>query len=463
MERLSLSDIVRAVEGRLHRGQDCRVCGVSIDSRTAKPGDIYFAIRGKRLDGHAFVAEALAAGAVGVVLSRTDALPKSGAAVLVDDTTLALGRLAGFYRKKMSCRAVAVTGSNGKTTTKELLAALLGTRYRTLKPESSFNNDIGVPLTVLRLDQSTEAAVFEIEMNELGGTERLGLICQPQVGVVTNVGDTHLEFMRDRRGVAAEKCELVRVLPRDGTAVLNADDPLVAAMAGQTQAASLTFGLECRADVTADSVVDRGLDGLEFRLQGRYAASLPMPGRHNLLNCLAACAAASALGIEFEAMVPVIRASAPLPLRLRVQRFGIVTLIEDCYNANPQSMLAALQVLKQSAQRESRVAFLGDMLELGDVAEASHEALGRAAGGIVDRLGLVGSNGAAVERGARSAGLRAVLRFSSSEDARRAAFDLVRPGDTILVKGSRAMKMELVSQEITAHYEYCQGRSDREG
>jgi UDP-N-acetylmuramoyl-tripeptide--D-alanyl-D-alanine ligase len=429
------------------------VTGVSIDTRTLKPGDLYVAIRGKRLDGHQFCTQAVQNGAVGVVVDSEAAVPQGALGVVVENTTEALGRIAFRHRERMSARVVAITGSNGKTTTKEILAAILARKFKTMKPQASYNNDIGVPLTVLSMTRETEAAVFELEMNELGGTARLARICRPETGVVTNIGDTHLEFMKDRHGVAQEKAELLQALPEKGAAVLNADDPLVMAIgAAYSPPRRVTFGLAEKAEVFATNIADVGLAGSRFRLMGRHDVALPIPGRHNVANCLAACAAAYAMGMQPGDMPEAIATVSVPPMRLRVVRLGMTTLIDDCYNANPQSMRAALEVLRRSASPERRVAFLGDMLELGESSADRHEALGREAGVVTSRLCLVGPMGEHVARGARAVGLEAVWRFESARLAREALFDIVRPGDTILVKGSRAMALESVSQEIVNGY-----------
>ena len=454
MEPLRLSEIVAATGGRLVRGEETLVPGVSIDTRTLRPGELYVAIRGKRLDGHLFCGKAVELGAVGVVVDSEAAVPAGAVGIVVADTTEALGHIAVRHRARMSARVVAITGSNGKSTTKEILAAILALKFKTLKPEGSFNNDIGVPLTVLRMTREIEAAVFEIEMNELGGTARLARICRPETGVITNIGDTHLEFMKDRSGVAQEKAELLEALPEKGAAVLNADDPLVMAI-GSVYAPPrrVTFGLEQQAEVFATDITDQGLAGSRFRLMGKHEVMLPIPGRHSVANCLAACAAAYAMGMWPGDMPEAIAGLEPLPMRLRVLRFGETTLIEDCYNANPQSVRAALDVLRQSAPADRRVAFLGDMLELGELAQGQHESLGRDVGAVVSRLALVGPLGEFTAAGAKAAGLAQILRFETSVEAREALFDIIRPGDTILVKGSRAMAMELVSQEIVRYYD----------
>lgn len=453
MEPIRLSELVTATRGRLVNGQELRVAGVSVDTRTLEPGDLYVAIRGKRLDGHQFCEQAIEEGAIGVVVDSEAEVPAGKVGIVVENTTEALGRIAFRHRERMSARVVAVTGSNGKTTTKEILAAILALKFKTLKPEGSYNNDIGVPLTVLRMTRDIEAAVFEIEMNELGGTARLARICRPEVGVITNIGDTHLEFMKDRHGVAQEKAELLQALPDKGAAVLNADDPLVMAI-GATYAPPrrVTFGLGQKAEVFATDIEDAGLGGSRFRLMGEYDVTLPYPGRHNVANCLAACAGAYAVGMWPGDMPEAIARLKPLPMRLRVVRLGDTTLIEDCYNANPQSVGVALDVLERCSLVQRRIAFLGDMLELGESAQAQHEALGRMVGVLVSRLVVVGPVSEWTAKGASSVGLDQIWRFDMAAQAREALFDIIRPGDTILVKGSRAMAMETISQEIVRLY-----------
>jgi UDP-N-acetylmuramoyl-tripeptide--D-alanyl-D-alanine ligase len=463
MQPIRIGEIVAATRGELLQGQDVVVTGVSIDTRTLKPGDLYVAIRGKRLDGHRFVPDALRAGAVAVVVDNAEAAPAGAPAVVVGNTTEALARIAIRHRERMSARVVAIAGSNGKTTTKEMLAAILARRFRTLKPEGSFNNDIGVPLTVLRMTEDIEAAVFEIEMNELGGTARLARVCRPEVGVITNIGDTHLEFMKNREGVAEEKAELLQSLPEDGAAVLNADDPIVMAIgAAFSPARRVTFGLEQKADVFATDLNEDGLAGSRFRLLGRHDVALAIPGRHNVMNCLAACAAACAMGMAPGEMPDAIASFTPPPMRLRIVRLDGVVLIDDCYNANPQSVRAALEVLKAGSPAERRVAFLGDMLELGDQAAGQHESLGAELARTVDRLVLVGPLGEYTRRGAMGAGMPSdrIRRFETSGEEQESLFDIVRVGDTILVKGSRAMAMDLVSQEILRRYGKHQDRTD---
>ncbi len=454
-EPFSVIELVRVTGGRQIGTGPQVFSSISIDTRTLKPGDVYFALRGKRYDGHQFVAEALKLGAAGVVVDREEAVPGSALAIVVDNTTLALGRFAAAYRAKFNIPVFAVTGSNGKTTTKEMLAAILSHRMRVVYAPASFNNDIGVPLTVLRLNHETQAAVFELELNEIGGTARLAHICRPKYGVITNVGDTHLEMMKDRAGVAQEKGELLQCLPRQGVAVLNADDPAVMELAQKHWAGrTLTFGLEQPADLWATDIRAGDLSGVRFKLQGKYPVSLRMPGVHNVLNALAACGALVASGMSIEKALAGLDRFRPLPMRLTIHRLREVTLIDDSYNANPQSVRAALKVLHDGAAAGQRVVFLGDMLELGEAAPRLHEELGRELAGTVDRGVLVGAMAEHVLRGAVEAGLsrEAFVLAEASDRLPDAAFDIIRPGDTILVKGSRATAMELVSREITRRY-----------
>jgi UDP-N-acetylmuramoyl-tripeptide--D-alanyl-D-alanine ligase len=465
--RFTMREVLAATGGTLRAGrrelaptEKGTIAGISIDTRTIRKGELYVAIIGKRLDGHDFVAEAIRKGAAGVLVSQD--LPKSarrkiGPAIKVRDTTRALGDIAAFHRRRFNPIVIAVTGSNGKSTTKEMLAAILAQRFRVLKPESSFNNDIGVPLTVLAMNQQTQAAIIEMEMNLLGGTRRLCEIAQPQIGVVTNIGDTHLEFLRDREGVAQEKSELIEYIGGRGASVLNADDPLVMEIGRRFPTRErVTFGIRRPADVFATRIRNLGEKGLSFLLNGAVPVRLPIIGRHNVANALAAVAAAGAVGVHTREAVAGIEGVKPLPLRLQIERFGGLTLIADCYNANPQSMAAALEVLRNAECRMPnrkggrKIAVLGEMLELGDRAARPHYELGLAAGSVADWALVKGEHAADVIRGARQAGIAAgrALAVRDAAQAVQKLIDIARPKDTILVKGSRANRLEEIVQEF---------------
>ncbi|OYD15002.1 hypothetical protein CH330_06910 [candidate division WOR-3 bacterium JGI_Cruoil_03_51_56] len=456
MEPLSIEDIVRATDGKLSGSGNGEITGVSVDSRTIRPGELFIAIRGERFDGHRFIKDAVAKGA-GIVISQSRSVHGNIACpmVLVEDTRKALGDIAKFYRSKFRTRVIAVTGSNGKTTTRDMIASILDSRFNVVKAEASYNNDIGVPLTVFRLGQDIDIGVFEIEMNVFGGTKRLAGICMPEIGVITNIGDTHLEFMHNRQGVAQEKAELLEALPKNGCAVLNQDDPLVMEIGGKyCHSRRLTFGFEKTADVYAESLKCTALGGSEFLLQGRYRVQILLSGKHNVSNCLGAVAVARCLGMEFADIGNEIGKFRPLPMRLRIRHSGDIVVIDDSYNANPQSVRAAFDVLCQNAPLGNRVAFLGDMLELGEFSAEAHTRIGRMAAKLLDRVVFVGkmakyAYSAAIDAGMNQANVRL---YRNCRDVLDELFDLIRPKDTILVKGSRAMRMELVAEAIITKY-----------
>lgn len=458
MEPLSIADIAQATGGVVLEGDVKTVVkSVSIDTRTLEPGAIYIALKGKRRDGHQFLPEAVVKGAVGVMVDKRIADSGGQTAVVgVKDTKEALLSLATWYRKRFNPKVVGITGSNGKTTTKEMLATILQSRFRVVSAQASFNNDIGVPLTALRIDRFTEVALFEIEMNELGGTFHLAQLCQPEVGVVTNVADTHLEFMKSRQGVAEEKRELIEALPDGGVAVVNLDDRLVMEMvAGVRKGLKVvTFGFQPAAEVYATTVVPKGYEGSEFLLNGKETVFLPVIGRHNIGNFLAACAVARVLGVEFDEIIKSIGSFSLPPHRLAVRQLSQVVLIDDCFNANPQSMAVALEVLSLGAPKEKRVAILGDMLELGASSEKFHQEIGERAAGCVDRLVVIGEGCRAMVAGALKGGLPVsrIWRYKATAEVGEELFDIVQEGDTILVKGSRAMFLERICEMFVRRY-----------
>ncbi|MEO0021305.1 MAG: UDP-N-acetylmuramoyl-tripeptide--D-alanyl-D-alanine ligase [candidate division WOR-3 bacterium] len=456
MEPVRIDEVVMATAGSLTAGKpELVITGVGVDSRSINPGELFIAIKGKRMNGHQFVADAVRRGAAAILVSEPVALPADApvAVVQVADTREALLDLARWYRSRLKPRVVAITGSNGKTTTKELLAGLLQSRFTVVKARGSYNNDIGVPLTVLAMDHNTQIGIFEIEMNELGGTKKLARVCQPEIGIITNVGDTHLEYMGDRTGVAQEKNELVEMLPETGLAILNYDDSLVRKMS-RAGCRTRTFGLNPEADVFAFNIQDFGLSGTQFQLLEKYPIHLSFPGKHNISNFLAAAAAANELGLSWQEISQNARMLTLPTQRLTVKNLSAVTLIDDSFNANPQSMQAALEVLANSTAREFRLAVLGDMLELGSRSAELHRQVGEIAGRIIDRLITVGTLAQLISEGAETAGLPAdrIRHYHSSGEVGRELFDFIKPGDTILVKGSRAMAMERITQLIVRFY-----------
>jgi UDP-N-acetylmuramoyl-tripeptide--D-alanyl-D-alanine ligase len=453
----TVQDIVRATQGALVGGDlAVPVTGVSIDSRSLAVGEAFFAIKGHRLDGHAYLAEAAGRGSACLVVHELpDEVPPNVPLVLVQDTTKALGRLAAWHRAKFTLPVVAVTGSNGKTTTKELIAAILGTRWNTLKPEGSFNNQWGLPLTLLALGPDHGALVVELGTNQPGEIADLAALARPTVGVVTVVAPVHTEFLGSLEGVRDEKAGLVRALPPDGVAVLNADDPRVASMARDTRARVLTFGTAAGADVRVVGEVTDGPAGLAFTLEHRGASQrivLPLTGRHNVTNALAAAGAGLALGFSLPTIAEGLAGARPVKGRCVWRPAGHVRILDDTYNANPASVRAALDTVAAHREGARLVVVLGDMLELGPGADDAHREIGRYAASTAGATVVVGMgrHAAALVEGARAAGAGEAQHTETFEDTVAFLLKELVPGDLVLVKGSRGMRMERIVDALVA-------------
>jgi UDP-N-acetylmuramoyl-tripeptide--D-alanyl-D-alanine ligase len=467
MSRLSpftVQDIVRATQGALVAGDlGIPVTGVSIDSRSLVVGEAFFAIHGHRLDGHAFLAEAAARGAACLVVhALPDEVPANVPLVLVEETTQALGRLGAWHRGRFTTPVIAVTGSNGKTTTKELVAGVLATRWDVLWPERSFNNQWGLPLTLLRLSPEHQAVVLEIGSNARGEVAALAALAKPTVGIVTTVAAVHTEFLGSLEGVREEKSSLVRALPADGVAVLNADDPRVAGMARDTRARVVTYGQASGAQVRAIGDVVDDEQGVTFTLQvggERQAVTLGLAGRHNVTNALAAAAAGVALGFQLADLARGLAAVGPVAGRCVWKRAGDVTILDDTYNASPVSVRAALDTVAAHRRGRRVVVVLGDMLELGPIAEEAHREVGRQVAALpADELVGVGRATQAAVEAARAAGLGEARHFMTFEDTVAHLLKRLAAGDLVLVKGSRGMRMERVVDALVARL----ARSGRE-
>jgi UDP-N-acetylmuramoyl-tripeptide--D-alanyl-D-alanine ligase len=446
---MTLAEVASATGGVLARGDPGAAIGsVSIDSRALSPSALFVAVPGQRTDGHLFVSQACAAGAAAALVQRDVEAPPGFGLIRVDDTTLALGRLARRHVGRLGARVVAVTGSVGKTGTRGLCAAALGSRLRVLQPEGNWNTELGVPLTCLRLEPEHDALVLEYAMRGPGQIAHLCRICRPDVGVVTLIGPSHLELLGTLDNVARAKGELVQALPAGGAAILNRDDPWQAGMARRTGARVVWYGFGPGAAVTARDVEPRGAAGTRFRLvapAGEAWVDLPLVGRHQVGNALAAAAAALELGLSPDEAAAGLAAARPASGRLEVHRLGPLWLLDDAYNAAPASCLAALDALAGLAPPERRVAVLGDMLELGPAAEAGHRQVGEAAARLPVRL-LV-AVGPLSARTAAAAGAVAV-HCPDRAAAARALAEGLREGDVVLVKGSRAMGMEELADVV---------------
>jgi UDP-N-acetylmuramoyl-tripeptide--D-alanyl-D-alanine ligase len=451
---LTLAEVRDATEGRLVSGPPERpVSGVSIDSRSLRPGELFVAIAGPRFDGHDFLPEAAERGAVAALVHRdVPAVPGLGI-VRVADTTGALADLARHVRDAAGVPVVAVTGSVGKTTTKDMAAGLLEARGAVLRSEGNLNNRYGLPLTLLRLRPEHWAAAVELGMSAAGELRVLSAIARPDVAVVTRVSAVHLEFFGSVERIAEAKAEILEGVRSGGAAVLNGDDPLVRRIGETWGGEILWFGRDRRFDVSAERWRGTAF-GMRFdlRLAGRnWDVALPLPGPHFVMNFLAAAAAALRLGVAPEAIVE--RATRLKAARHRGEvlrlRNGIAVL-DDCYNSSPEALEAALVALAMAAGRR-KVAFLGDMLELGGGSAALHRRAGEGLPGRADVVAAVGERGRDLLEGARSRGF-AAGRLHASADSAAAAAELVEPGDAVLVKGSRGMRMETVVEALRTRF-----------
>jgi UDP-N-acetylmuramoyl-tripeptide--D-alanyl-D-alanine ligase len=459
--RFTIADAVRWTGGTLVAGDAARGCrSVGIDSRRVAEGQLFVAIRGPRHDAHAFLADAAAAGAAGLLVAQDAVLPDAARArcaiVAVPDTTAALAALAAGYRDTWSGPVVAITGSNGKTTTKEMCAAILSVRAPCLKTEGNLNNQFGLPLTLLRRDASHRAAVVELGMNHTGEIAPLAAIARPTVGLVTNVGTAHIENLGSQDAIAAEKGALFEALAEDAVAVANADDARVLAQLARTKARPLRFGRGSGADVRAEQVVVLGARGCAFELiapEGRAAVRVSGLGQVLVINALAAAAAAIAAGATLAEVAAGLEDYRPPGGRLEPMELPRnVILLNDTYNANPQSMEIALRSLAELKGASRGIAVIGDMGELGDTAAGAHRATGRLAAELgLDFVFALGSFAGAVVAGALEGGLardRAIEGRDHAELAARVAA-VLRGSDWVLVKGSRSMKMERVVEALS--------------
>jgi UDP-N-acetylmuramoyl-tripeptide--D-alanyl-D-alanine ligase len=442
---------------------------VEVDSRQVRPGDLFCALPGERVDGHSFVGRALEAGALAALVARDPGCPvPSGRQLLeVPDVREALGQLARHHRDRYAIPVIGVTGSVGKTTTKDLIASALGSTLRVLANRGNLNTDIGLPLSLFELGPEHEIVCLEMSMRGPGEVARLAALARPSSGVITNVGPAHIEWLGSLQAIATAKEELLWALPPDGSAVLNADDPIVSAMAPRHRgrlARVVTYGLDRPADVSAAGLDPASEAGARF-LVTAFGTELgpftvPLAGKHSVLNALAAVAVALLHGVNPEAIRSGLARPRLSGLRQEVTAVGGVTVVNDAYNAGPASMAASVELLVAwRARRGGRaVAVLGDMLELGGLSEAAHRDLGRAlARAGIDHLIAVGPLSAVLSEAARQGGLGEdrVQHFSGqpgagNPEAAEAALRAVRPGDTVLVKASRGMKFEEIADRLVS-------------
>ncbi len=456
--RFPVGWMVQAAGGRLVRGSaEGEFSGVSSDTRTIAPDALYVALIGKQFDGHRFCAEALRRGAAGVMVEAGRArgldLPADARAIEVDNTLRALGRMARAHRRRLDIPVIAITGSNGKTSTKEMAAAILGTRLRVLKTEGNLNNLIGLPLTLFRLDETHDVAVLELGMNHAGEIRDMTRICDPTVGVITNIGPAHIEHFGSLEGIARAKGELYRTMRR-GTIVVNADDPRAAAQARATDHRRITFGVARRARIRAERIRRDGIDAQRFTLVAggrRTPVRLPASGRHNVSNALAAAGAAFAVGLGPIEVAEGLARFENTKWRMQIMKLARnVILINDCYNANPASMEAALRAFVEMKGDARGFVVLGDMLELGRHSEQAHRELGRLVRDLgIEVLFTYGKEARAIaEEVAVPGSATEVYVGDSREELAAKLRAMTRGNDWILVKGSRGMEMEKIVERF---------------
>ncbi len=450
---LDIQTIARITGGRLSpSGASVTVTGISTDSRTLKSGELFVPLRGPNFDGHDFLLRALRNGAAACLSEEmVGAFPVP--LIQVPDTLVALGDLAAARRREFSGPVIGLTGSTGKTTTKEMVAHILALTGPGLKTEGNFNNLVGLPLTLFRLQEDHEWVVLEMGMSARGEIARLTEIAEPFVGIVTNVGPAHLETLHNIEGVLRAKGELFASMKPGSIAVINADDERVARLPVANGVRRIFFGLSAEAQVRAENIRAAGRT-LEFELllpEGCWPVRLQVAGRHNVQNALAAAAAAFALGVDGEIIVAGLEAFRPAPGRMEVVSVkDDILILEDSYNANPLSVKAALMTLDELGGEGRRIAVLGDMLELGKTSAELHREIGQAAGRRVDLLVLLGKMAAEVAEGAREVGLteEQIVIAGSHEEAVSCLCSRLQCGDRVLVKGSRGMTMEKISSVL---------------
>ncbi len=465
---LTLADLIEAISGQRPAGAEQPISGATQDSRTAASGMLFVALKGDHLDGHEYVGDAFAKGASLALVQRelsgnfktldlrtgrkpAGFAPADHLCILVDDSLAALQKTAAFWRRKLNLRVIGITGSVGKTTTKELVAEVLSQRYRTFKSIGNFNNEIGLPLSVLSLTEQHECAVLEMGFYLIGEIALLADISVPEVGVITNIGTVHAERAGSQEAIYQGKSELVRALPKDGVAILNIDDPNVKRMAAETKARVFFYGVDPAAELYADEIEGLGLDGVRFHLHyggETLNVRIPLIGRHSVHTALRAAAVGLVEGLAWGEILAGLRIGNPQLRLMAVPGRNGSLLLDDTYNASPESTVAALNLLEELEGR--KVAVLGDMLELGPYEVQGHQTVGNLAARVADLLITVGPRARTIAETAQAAGLdaKAITQFETSEQALIFLKKSLTKGDVVLVKGSRAVQMETIVPEL---------------
>jgi UDP-N-acetylmuramoyl-tripeptide--D-alanyl-D-alanine ligase len=453
MEPLSLFQIAAFASARIAAGdQDATVSRISTDSRTLQRGDLFVPIPGENFDGHRFVGQAAERGASGALVEENwnGRVPEGFALLRVPDTLAAYQQIAAGYRKSLGLKVIAITGSNGKTSTKDFVAAALGRGFHVTKTEGNFNNHIGLPRTILESNSEHEIAVWELGMNHPGEIAALAKIAAPDVAIITNIGIAHIEFMGSREAIAAEKGALAEAVGSEGTIILNADDPFSEGISRRASAKTIFAGIN-NGSVRAEDIRQTA-GGSEFTiLEGahRCRAQLPVPGLHMVQNAILAVAAGRAFGVSLEDCAAGLASTPLTKARLQLCEIRGVQFLDDSYNANPESMKAALRTLMELDAEGQRIAVLGQMSELGNESERGHAEVGETAADLrIDHLITIGDLGATIAQAAKSAGLEKATSVNSPAEAAELLEEIASAGDLVLVKGSRSARTERVMEEF---------------
>jgi UDP-N-acetylmuramoyl-tripeptide--D-alanyl-D-alanine ligase len=453
MNPLTLSQIAQFAGASLSSGDGTVVINkVSTDSRTIKTGELFVALRGENFDGHDFVEAVAKSGATGALVDANwnGNVPNNFALLRAADPLHAYQALAANYRRSLTLKVLAITGSNGKTSTKDFAASVLARRFRVTKTEGNFNNHVGLPRTILEASSDDEVAVWEIGMNHPGEIAALSKIAAPDAAIITNIGAAHIEFMGSREAIAREKGALAEAVKPEGTVILNAEDPFSQGIAARATA-KVVFAGTTGGTVRANEI-SQSADGSEFTiLEGahRCRAQLPVAGLHMVQNALLAVAAGRAFGLSIEECAAGLAAAPLTKARLQIKQIGGVQFLDDSYNANPDSMKAALRTLVELDTEGKRIAVLGEMRELGVESDRGHREVGETAATLgVDRLITIGDAAKLIAEGARTAGLDKVSSARSTTEAARLLGEIAEPGDLVLIKGSRAARTEEVIEQF---------------
>lgn len=455
--KLSIQEILEATHGKLLQGKEVLLTSLSTDSRTLLKGDFFLCLQGETFDGHHYISEVLAKGAAGIILQNNYFNPElfkdfEIPVIAVEDTLHALGNMARAWRRKFSIPMIAIGGSNGKTTTKDMTAFVLASQYKTLATEGNLNNLIGVPKMLLKLDENHEAAVIEMGMNDFGEMARLTEIVEPTVGLLTNTGYEHVEKMKNLEGVAKSNAEMFEKLASGTLALVNADDDYIPKM--QTKAYKISYGMEKTADIFCEKceLKDDGISLLVFFRGKRHSFDIPVYGKANSRNALAAIAVGLCLGIDAEKMRKNLIAYQGRTMRMELLKLKQgIQILNDCYNANPSSMQAALETLSFLKKSHPGLAILGEMKELGDFAEKGHRLVGESvARNGITRLISIGPFAKQMVESAVAAGMQgqACLAVSTQEEAFDKMLSWSPECKSILVKGSRGARMEKVTEKL---------------